>query len=108
MKNHQPPLYIRRKDRRSGINRRWIRAPYNGEERRTGKDRRSEVKLKDLPVPQISDPKKMVGIEKLVVSTTIQLEAITRLLVEKDIVEEKELYEMIKRVQIEYQHNDPT
>jgi hypothetical protein len=56
----------------------------------------------------MSDPKKMVGIEKLVVSTTIQLEAITRLLVEKDIVEEKELYEMIKRVQIEYQHSDPT
>jgi len=108
MKDRQPPLYIRRKDRRSGINRRWIRAPYNGEERRTGKDRRSEVKLKDLPVPQVSNSKKVVGIEKLLVSTTIQLEAITRLLIEKDIIEEMELYEMIKKVQMEYQRSDPT
>jgi hypothetical protein len=45
----------------------------------------------------------MVGFEKLLVSTTIQLEAITRLLLQKEIIKEEELLEMMNRIQSEYQ-----
>jgi hypothetical protein len=94
-------------DRRSRLDRRWIKSHYQGEERRSGKDRRSEFEFRglnrDLPVPEDSESKKLVGLERLLVSNTIQLEAVTRLLLEKGILEEDELLAMMKTVQSEYQ-----
>jgi hypothetical protein len=100
------PIYSRRRDRRSGFNRRWIKSNYTGEERRSGKDRRDRSEgppLNDLPAPGDHDPQKKIGYEKLMISATIQLEAVTRLLLKKGIVEERELLEMINLVQSEYQ-----
>jgi hypothetical protein len=96
-------------ERRSRLDRRWIKSQYQGEERRSGKDRRSEDEFQPfnrrLPVPEDSESKKLLGLEKLLVSNTIQLEAVTRLLLEKGIVEEDELLAMMKTVQSEYQKN---
>ena len=96
-------------DRRSRLDRRWIKAHYQGEDRRSGNDRRSEIELRSLnrklPVPEDSETKKLVGLERLLVSNTIQLEAVTRLLLEKGILDEEELLAMMKTVQAEYQNN---
>jgi hypothetical protein len=109
MKNSNSPLHTRNGDRRSSLDRRWIRTRYQGEERRSGKDRRSEVELKDLnrdlPAPENAETKKMEGFEKLLVSNTIQLEAVTRLLLEKGILKQDELLAKMKAVQAEYQSN---
>lgn len=108
MKNPIPRLHHRPSDRRSRLDRRWIKSHYQGEERRCGRDRRSEIEFKelnrDLPVPEDSESKKLVGLEKLLVSNTIQLEAVTRLLLEKGIIEEDELLTMMQTVQSEYQN----
>jgi hypothetical protein len=95
------PLSIRQKERRSGLNRRWIKTSYRGDERRSGHDRRSEPSPANLPVPKNNDPKKIESFEKLLLSGPVQLEAIIRLLLEKGIIEEEELFEMIKKVQRE-------
>ena len=96
-------------DRRSRLDRRWIKTHYQGEDRRSGNDRRSEIELRSLnrklPVPEDSESKKLVGLERLLVSYTIQLEAVTRLLLEKGILDEDELLAMMKTVQAEYQDN---
>jgi len=101
------PQHRRPSDRRSRLDRRWIKSHYQGEERRSGKDRRSEIEFRGLnrglPVPEDSESKKLVGLERLLVSNTIQLEAVTRLLLEKGILEEDELLAMMKKVQSEYQ-----
>ena len=99
----------RQSDRRSRLDRRWIKSHYQGEERRSGIDRRSEIELRglnrNLPVPEDSESKKNVGLERLLVSNTVQLEAVTRLLLEKGILDEEELLTMMKTVQTEYQNN---
>jgi hypothetical protein len=109
MKDPNSPLHSRSSDRRSSLDRRWIKGRYQGEERRSGKDRRSEIELKDLnrelPVPENAGSKKMEGLEKLLVSNTIQLEAVTRLLLDKHILQEDELLEMMRTVQAEYQRD---
>jgi hypothetical protein len=109
MKDPKSPLHSRSSDRRSSLDRRWIKARYQGEERRSGKDRRSEIELKDLnrelPVAENAGSKKMEGLEKLLVSNTIQLEAVTRLLLDNQIIQQDELLEMMKTVQAEYQRN---
>ena len=101
--------HLRPSDRRSRLDRRWIKSHYQGEERRSGKDRRSEIELRNfsraLPVPEDSESKKLVGMERLLVSNTIQLEAVTRLLLAKGILDEEELLAMMKKVQAEYQNN---
>ncbi|CAB1059663.1 hypothetical protein D1BOALGB6SA_4425 [Olavius sp. associated proteobacterium Delta 1] len=112
MTSPKSPLRRRPSDRRSRLDRRWIKSHYQGEERRSGNDRRSEIEFndpnRDLPVPEDSDSKKLVGLERLLVSNTIQLEAVTRLLLEKGILDEDELLSMMKTVQAEYQiHQQP-
>lgn len=108
MKDQNSPPHSRSSDRRSSLDRRWIKTRYLGEERRSGKDRRTEVKPKelnrDLSLAE-TGPKKIEGLERLLVSNTIQLEAVTRLLLEKGILEEDELLAMMKKVQAEYQRN---
>ena len=90
------------RERRSGLNRRWIKEPYQGEERRSGRDRRSDLTLEDLPVPGDPDTQKTAGFEKLLVSNTIQLETVIRLLLKKGVFNENELLEMLKIIQAEY------
>jgi len=102
MKSPKIPVDIKHLDRRSGFNRRWIKSDYSGQERRSGKDRREGLQVKDLLVSEDLDTKKMAGFEKLLVSTTIQLEAITRLLLQKGMIEEDELLDMMKQIQSEY------
>lgn len=107
MADPKSPQHRRPSDRRSRLDRRWIKSHYQGEERRSGRDRRSEIEFRGLnrglPVPEDSESKKLVGLERLLVSNTIQLEAVTRLLLEKGILEEDELLAMMKKVQSEYQ-----
>lgn len=108
MRSPKSPANLKRPERRSGFNRRWIKSNYCGEERRKVKDRREGMPARDALVPKDHNPNKMVGLEKLMVSTTIQLEAVTRLLIEKGVIEEQELLEMMNRVQSDYHNNVKT
>jgi len=105
MRSPKIPVDIKQLERRTGFNRRWIKSDYHGQERRRVKDRREGLPVRDLLVSEDLDTKKMVGFEKLLISTTIQLEAITRLLLQKGMIKEKELLEMMNQVQSEYQKN---
>jgi len=109
MKARKSSHRSRQGDRRSRIDRRWIKTQYHGEERRSGIDRRSEIEIRglnrNLPAPNTSEPRKIDGLERLMVSNTIQLEAVTRLLLEKGIFEEEELLSMMKTVQSEYKND---
>jgi hypothetical protein len=105
MKNPKFPVDIDNLERRSGFNRRWIKSDYNGQERRTVKDRRDRRPFKDLLLSKDLDSRKIAGFEKLLVSTTIQLEAITRLLLQKGMIQEEELLEMMNQIQTEYRNN---
>jgi len=105
MRSPKIPVDIKQLERRTGFNRRWIKSDYNGQERRRVKDRREGLPAKDLLVSEDLDTKKMIGYEKLLISTTIQLEAITRLLLQKGMIEEEELLEMMNQVQSEYHNN---
>ena len=104
MTDPKSPIYSRNQDRRSAFNRRWIKSDYKGEERRSGKDRREEKPdTSDLPVPEDYDANKSTGLERLLVTNAVQLEALTRLLLEKGYLSEDELLEMMNKVQAEYQ-----
>lgn len=105
MKNPKFPVNIDNLERRSGFNRRWIKSHYNGKERRSGLDRRKTPTIKKLPVPENYNSNNMAGFKKLLISNTIQLEAVTRILLEKGIVEKQELLKMIQNVQSEYQNH---
>lgn len=102
MKNPKFPVNIDNLERRSGFNRRWIKSDYSGQERRTVKDRRDGRPFQDLLLSKDLASRKLAGFEKLLVSTTIQLEAITRLLIQKGMIEEEELLEMMNQIQTEY------
>jgi hypothetical protein len=88
-------------ERRSGLNRRWIKTPYYGIERRSGKDRRLDPprdSSDDSPVVA----ERIAALEKLLLSTSLHLEALARLLVEKRILTHAELHEMLASIQEEY------
>jgi len=91
-------------ERRSGLNRRWIKAPYDGAERRSGKDRRGESPRLESSRPAVSAAERAESLEKLLLSTTVRLEALARLLVEKGVLRHEELAEMLRSMQAEYQH----
>jgi hypothetical protein len=88
-------------ERRSGLNRRWIKAPYGGVERRSGRDRRDE----DPPARKdaLSPAERTEALEKLLLSTTVRMEALARLLVAKGIMTRAELMDMLKTIHDEYQ-----
>ena len=89
-------------ERRSGLNRRWIKAPYGGVERRRGRDRRDE----DPPErgDALSPAERTEALEKLLLATTVHLEALARLLVAKGIMTRAELMDMLKTIHDEYQN----
>lgn len=49
------------------------------------------------------DHKELVSFEELLVSNTIQIDAVTQLLVDKGFFTKEEFFEKLKRVQMEYQ-----
>ena len=52
------------------------------------------------------DPKEMVSFRELLISNTIQLDIVTRLLIEKGIITEEEIIATLKQVQMEYKSKD--
>ncbi|MCU0603598.1 MAG: hypothetical protein MUC33_13155 [Desulfobacterales bacterium] len=89
-------------ERRSGLNRRWIKAPYDGVERRRGSDRRHEFPPEPTADIAGSEAGRTESIEKLLLSTTVRLEALARLLVEKGVLSHEELADMLNTMQAEY------
>ena len=89
-------------ERRSGLNRRWIKTPYGGVERRRGRDRRDEGPSE--PVDALPQAERIDALEKLLLATTVHLETLARLLVAKGIITRAELMEMLKSIHDEYQH----
>jgi hypothetical protein len=89
-------------DRRSGLNRRWIKTAYNGVERRSGKDRRLELLGTE---GSVSTPgaDRVEALENLLLSTTLRLEALARLLVDKRIMTHEELRDMLQSIHEAYQ-----
>ena len=89
-------------ERRSGLNRRWIKAPYGGVERRRARDRRGgdPAAREDA----LSPAERTAALEKLLLSTTVHLEALARLLVAKGIMTRTELMDMLKTIHDEYQN----
>ena len=87
------------KNRRSGLDRRWIIAPHDGPERRSGKDRRTELENGDM----IAVDQEIATIQDLLMANSMQLDAIAQLLIEKGLFSKEELFDMLKRIQKEYQ-----
>lgn len=94
---------IPKSERRSGIERRWIKDGYTGEERRSGKNRRSEVSAKKPLLPVAPSPIGSADLEKLLVSATLQLEAITRLLLKSGLIDHEEFQQVLSDIREEYQ-----
>jgi hypothetical protein len=90
-------------DRRSGLNRRWIKSPYDGVERRSGKDRRLELLLAEASSASAAGADRIEALEKLLLSTTLRMEALARLLVEKRILTHEELRDMLQSIHAAYQ-----
>jgi hypothetical protein len=90
-------------NRRSGLDRRWIIAPHDGPERRSGKDRRTELENGEMIVLDKSDSNEIATIQDLLMANSMQLDAIAQLLIEKGIFSKEELFDMLKRIQKEYQ-----
>ncbi|MFO7707301.1 MAG: hypothetical protein R6V84_03945 [Desulfobacterales bacterium] len=87
-------------DRRSGLNRRWIKTPYQGIERRSGKDRRLELSTEGPVSASGSD--RIEALENLLLSTTLRMEALARLLVDKRILTHEELRDMLHSIHTSY------
>jgi hypothetical protein len=92
----------RTSERRSGMNRRWIKAPYQGADRRCGRDRRGEAPPLASTRPAEPVPERTESIENMVLSTTVRLEALARLLVAKGLLSSEELSDMLQTLQSEY------
>ena len=90
-------------NRRSGLDRRWIIAPHDGPERRSGKDRRTISEDGAMIVANHSDSNEIATIQDLLMANSMQLDAIAQLLIEKGVFSKEELFEMLKRIQKEYQ-----
>lgn len=89
-------------DRRSGLNRRWIKSGYQGVDRRSGNDRRDELLGAQGTVTATGDDR-IEALEKLLLSTTLRLEALARLLVDKRILTHEELRNMLQTIHEAYQ-----
>jgi hypothetical protein len=90
-------------NRRSGLDRRWIIAPPEGPERRSGKDRRSLLEDSEMIVAEQGDTNEISTIQDLLMANSMQLDAIAQLLIEKGVFSKEDLFDMLKRIQKEYQ-----
>ena len=91
------------KNRRSGLDRRWIIAPHDGPERRSGKDRRKALEEGSIVAAKEGETNEISTIQDLLMANSMQLDAIAQLLIEKSIFSKDELFNMLKRIQREYQ-----
>jgi hypothetical protein len=90
-------------NRRSGLDRRWIIAPHDGPERRSGKDRRTRLEDSEVIVADQNDSNELATIQDLLMANSMQLDAIAQLLIEKGVFSKEDLFNMLKRIQKEYQ-----
>lgn len=90
-------------NRRSGLDRRWIIAPHEGPERRSGKDRRTPLEDGEVIFADQSDSNEIATIQDLLMANSMQLDAIAQLLIEKGVFSKEDLFNMLKRIQKEYQ-----
>ena len=91
------------KNRRSGLDRRWIIAPHEGPERRSGKDRRTVLEDSEVIVAEQNESNEIATIQDLLMANSMQLDAIAQLLIEKGVFSKEDLFDMLKRIQKEYQ-----
>jgi len=103
MANAKKPSLKSDRNRRSGLDRRWIIAPHDGPERRSGKDRRSSLEDGEIIVADRQDSNEIATIQDLLMANSMQLDAIAQLLIEKGVFSKEELFDMLKRIQKEYQ-----
>ena len=96
------------KNRRSGLDRRWIIAPHDGPERRSGNDRRQILEDGGMLVKETADSNEIATIQDLLMANSMQLDAIAQLLIEKGIFTKEDLFNMLKRIQKEYQKTGNT
>ena len=54
------------------------------------------------------DQDQLVTFEELLISNSIQIDAVTQLLIEKGIFSKEEFFDMLKQVKMEYQKNNMT
>lgn len=90
-------------ERRSGLNRRWIKAPYSGEDRRKGEDRRSKPRHPVFKELDRHSGERTEALEQLALANAVRLEALVRLLLDKEIVSGDELEEMLETIRVEHQ-----
>ena len=90
-------------NRRSGLDRRWIIAPHDGPERRSGKDRRKALEEASMVLAEKTETDEITTIQDLLMANSMQLDAIAQLLIEKGVFSKEELFDMLKRIQKEYQ-----
>lgn len=91
------------RNRRSGLDRRWIIAPHEGPERRRGGDRRKTMENGGLPATQSGEANEIATIQDLLMANSMQLDAMAQLLIEKGVFSKEDLFNMLKRIQKEYQ-----
>ena len=96
------------KNRRSGLDRRWIIAPHDGPERRSGSDRRKIFENDAMLVTESGSTNELATIQDLLMANSMQLDAIAQLLIEKGIFSKDDLFDMLKRIQKEYQKTGNT
>jgi hypothetical protein len=52
------------------------------------------------------DPNELVSFRELLISNTIQLDVVSRVLIEKGIITSEEFFDRLKQVQMEYKSKD--
>ena len=108
MANAKKPNAKSNKNRRSGLDRRWIIAPHEGPERRSGSDRRKAFENDGMLITEAGDPNEIATIQDLLMANSMQLDAMAQLLIEKGIFSKEDLFDMLKRIQKEYQKTGNT
>jgi hypothetical protein len=91
-------------ERRSGLNRRWIKTPYAGEERRKGDDRRSKPRKTVFQELDAGSEERAEALEQLALANAVRLEALVRMLVKKAVISDAEMEDMLERIRIEHQN----
>ena len=89
-------------DRRSGLDRRWIIAPHEGLERRSGNDRRVASDSAGAVMAENIEPNEMATFKDLLLANSLQIDAVAQLMIEKGVFTKEEFFEMLKRIQAEY------
>jgi hypothetical protein len=60
----------------------------------------------ELQMAEKLDPDELVSFRELLISNTIQLDVVTRVLIEKGIITDDEFFVKLKKVQMEYESKD--